>query len=312
MGSHSGAARRACSFVRRLARPLPHIAARAAGRQNRILPPAEKLRQLVFPFANYILPLDIVTACAVGTFLLGCLAKDRCRASPASVVALLLTALLFLAAPWAFKGTYFLDTRFVIMLGFLLFGALLPAGLPRTAALSAATAFTLLFGIRMAVVAFAWHGHGHDIAGLRRVIATVQPGTRVLVASVLPEEAPDYWQNVPLSRQLSQGIRLDRHLPALLLIERRAYWPFQFDNPSQQPMTTLPPYRELAERADLMPGYRALAVPAGSIFAALTNCCCWKRAASPTLRNSPRIDCGCWQVRTSPHCSASGRRPARC
>ena len=45
-------------------------------------------------------------------------------------MALLLTALLFLAAPWAFKGTYFLDTRFAIMLGFLLFGALLPAGLP--------------------------------------------------------------------------------------------------------------------------------------------------------------------------------------
>ena len=89
----------------------------------------------------------------------------------------------------------------------------------------------------------------------------MQPGTRVLVASVSPEEAPDYWQNAPLSRQLSLGIRLDRHLPALLLIERRAYWPFLFDNPSQQPMATLPPYRELAERADLMPGYRALAVP---------------------------------------------------
>ena len=87
------------------------------------------------------------------------------------------------------------------------------------------------------------------------------PARACCVASVLPEEAPDYWQNVPLSRQLSQGIRLDRHLPALLLIERRAYWPFLFDNPSQQPMTTLPPYRELAERADLMPGYRALAVP---------------------------------------------------
>jgi hypothetical protein len=227
-------------------------------------PPTDKARQLVLPFANYILPLDIVTACMVGTFLLACLAKHRCRASPGSVVALSLTALLFLAAPWAYKGTYFLDTRFVIMSGFLLFGALLPVALPRTAALSAATAFTLLLGIRMAVVAFAWQEHAHDIADLRRVIATVQPGTRVLVASVLPEEAPGYWQNVPYSRQLSQGIRLDRHLPALLLIERRAYWPFQFDNPSQQPMTTLPPYRELAERADLMPGYRALAAPGGA------------------------------------------------
>ena len=227
------------------------------------LPLTDKARQLVLPFANYILPLDIVTACMVGTFLLACLAKHRCRASPGSVVALLLTALLFLAAPWAYKGTYFLDTRFVIMLGFLLFGALLPAAPAahgrtcRGHRLHAAVRHP--HGCRRVRVA----GHGHDIADLRRVIATVQPGTRVLVASVLPEEAPDYWQNVPLSRQLSLGIRLDRHLPALLLIERRAYWPFQFDNPSQQPMTTLPPYRELAERADLMPGYRALAVPGG-------------------------------------------------
>ena len=67
-------------------------------------PLTDKARQLVLPFANYILPLDIVTACMVGTFLLACLAKHRCRASPASVVALLLTALLFLAAPWALQG----------------------------------------------------------------------------------------------------------------------------------------------------------------------------------------------------------------
>jgi len=121
----------------------------------------------------------------------------------------------------------------------------------------------VLFGIRMAVVAFAWHGHGHDIADLRAIIASVRPGTRVMTVPVLPEEAPGYWRNAPLSRQLSLGIPLDRHLPALLLIEHRAYWPFQFDNPSQQPMTTLPPYRELAERADMMRGYRTLAAPGG-------------------------------------------------
>ena len=38
------------------------------------------------------------------------------------------------------------------------------------------------------------------------------------------------------NRRLSNGMPLDDHLPALLLIERRAFWPFLFDNPSQQPM----------------------------------------------------------------------------
>ena len=60
---------------------------------------------------------------------------------------------------------------------------------------------------------------------------------------------------------LSNGTRTDSHLPALLLIERRAYWPFLFDNPSQQPVETLPPYRALADRAGSIADHGALAVP---------------------------------------------------
>jgi hypothetical protein len=228
--------------------------------KTEFLPLADKTWQLVFPFVNYVLPLDIATACAVGTFLVACIAKGRCRMTASSGLALLLVTGLYLAAPWAFKGTYFFDTRFAIMLGFLLFGAVLPAALPRAAAIVAGTAFTLLFAIRMAVVALAWHGHRHDVADMHAVIATVAPGARVFVASVSPEEAPDYWRDGLASRRLSTGIRTDYHLPALLLIERRAYWPFLFDNPSQQPVATLPPYRELAERAGSMVDHGALAV----------------------------------------------------
>ncbi len=239
-----------------LVSPLAPLADR-----TRFLSFADKATQLVFPFANYVLPLDVLTACAVGTFLLACLAKRRCRVSLAGGVGFVLTVLLFLATPWAFKGAYFLDSRFAIMAGFLLFGALLPTALPRVAARSAVVVVTLLLAVRTAVVAYAWDQHDRDVADLRTVIATVRPGERVLVASVTPQEAPDYWRNVPLSRRLSLGFRLDHHLPALLLIERRAYWPFLFDNPSQQPVTTLPPYRELAEHAGSILPHRALAEP---------------------------------------------------
>jgi hypothetical protein len=222
---------------------------------------AVKFRQLVLPFANYILPLDIATACIVGAFLLASFAKGWLRVSPIGNLPLLLTALLFLAAPFSFKGTYLLDTRFVILLGFLLFGAVLPTGLPRATAFAAVAAFALLFGVRMAIVGYAWHEHHRDIADLRTVIASVKPGSRVFVAAVTQKEAPRYWQNVPLSRRLSFGLQLDAHLPALLLIERGAYWPFLFDNPSQQPIATLPPYRDLAERAGSIADHRALTVP---------------------------------------------------
>jgi hypothetical protein len=89
----------------------------------------------------------------------------------------------------------------------------------------------------------------------------VEPGARVYVTSVSPEEAPAYWHDSPVSRQISYGIRVDYHLPALLLIEHRAFWPFLFDNPSQQPVETLPPYRELAKRAGSIADHNALAVP---------------------------------------------------
>jgi hypothetical protein len=223
--------------------------------------PIDKVRQLILPFANYVLPLDILTTCLMAGFLLACIATGRCRIAPASGAALALTTVGFLAAPWAFKGTYFLDTRFVILLGFLVFAAVLPVRLTRLAAISAACVFAVLFTIRMAVIGYAWHEHQHDLADLRAVIASVLPGARVMTVEVSPATAPSYWQRVPLSRMLSFGLRLDSHISALLLIEHRAYWPFLFDNPSQQPVDTRPPYKELAEQAGSVTSHLASTVP---------------------------------------------------
>ncbi|MBV8398933.1 MAG: hypothetical protein JOZ17_09350, partial [Acetobacteraceae bacterium] len=70
---------------------------------------------------------------------------------------------------------------------------------------------------------------------------------------------------------LSNGLPTDLHLPALLLIEQRAWWPSMFDNPSQQPIRKAPELEALADRlghtptlAELTPemtcGYDALLV----------------------------------------------------
>lgn len=216
-----------------------------------------KLRELVLPFANYLLPLDIATAGAVAGFLLICMASGRCRVSLGSGIALGLVALLFVASPNAVKGSYLFDTRFVVMLGFLLFGAMLPTAAPRTAA----AAFGLLFAVRMVVVGEAWTEQRQDLAELRATIASVQPGTRVFLTLASPKQAPRYWRDGPMSRILSLGLPLDYHLPALLLIEHRAFWPYLFDDPSQQPIETLPPYRELTQRTGGFVSHRALTEP---------------------------------------------------
>jgi hypothetical protein len=70
-----------------------------------------------------------------------------------------------------------------------------------------------------------------------------------MVADASPEEAPAYWKDDPHWQRLTDGITLGANLGALVLIEHRAWWPFEFDNLSQQPIRTLQPYRSLALRA---------------------------------------------------------------
>lgn len=215
-----------------LTSPLGHMAGEAT-----FLSPTEKLAQLLVPFEGYVLPLDIAT----GVIVVGVLLYGRARATLVSGATVALLAVLFLAAPFGFQGVAHLDTRFVVLLGFMLFGALLPR-VPR----GVGVALGGLFVARMAVLAWVWAGHATDLAELRAAIAPVPAGSTVFVTAVSPREAPAYWAQARAGRRLSGGLRLEVHMPALLVIERRAWWPFLFDNDSQQPVTTLEPYRGLA------------------------------------------------------------------
>ena len=81
----------------------------------------------------------------------------------------------------------------------------------------------------------------------------IQPGQAIYVATAGLAENPAYWHNNPNARLLADGARTDEHLGALVLIERRAYWPFEFDNPSQQPIETRPPHSALAAKVGNLP-----------------------------------------------------------
>ena len=201
------------------------------------LSPLAKINQMLVPFVNYTLACDIATAAVVVGLILF---RRQMPARGAFVLGL--TLALYIAAPFGFKGTFNLDTRFAIILGFLLFTCVAPR-VPRIAGLAIAA----LFVVRMGIVAEAWHAHARDIAELRAAIADVPPGSAVFVATA-PGPQP-----VRPGRVLSNGLRTDTHVPALLVIERQAWWPFLFDNPSQQPIETREPYRSLAERVGGMP-----------------------------------------------------------
>ena len=233
--------------------------------------PHEKLVQVASPFINYVFPLDIVTAVLIYGGVALAIAAGWFVLAPRAVVAALGLAILYVVLPFDLMSTSFLDTRVAIMLGFLLFAAVDPARLPRVASRVLVIGLTGLFAVRMGVLAQVWTEHRRDLSDLRDVIAAVPPGASVYVTNVPQEEAPAYWDAGPRSRRLSNTLRADYHLPALLLIERGAFWPGLFANPRQQPIRLQPAYAKLAELAHDIPPHAALVADPNTGSAALRN-----------------------------------------
>jgi hypothetical protein len=217
-----------------------------------------KLVQVASPFINYFFLFDAFTTLLVyGGVVLG-VAAGWFVLAPRAVVAAAALAILYVACPFNLMGTSFVDTRIAIMFGFLLFAAVDPAGLPRQARRVVAAGLVALFAVRMAVVADVWVEQRRDLADLRAVIAAVPPGALVYVTTVPREEAQTYWDTGPRSRMLSNILRTDYHLPALLLIERGAFWPLLFANPAQQPIRLRPAYERLAREEFEIPSHADL------------------------------------------------------
>ncbi len=212
-----------------------------------------KLLQIATTFVNYNWPLDMMTAAAAIVLPAICLLLRRGRVPGPAAVTTTLLLIAFLLTPYAWKGTYALDTRFAIMLSFMAFAGFVPSRWPPGFRRVAVAGLVLLFASRMALLMTAWAAHAVDLADLRTVLAPVQPEQTVYVAEAGLQEAPAYWSANPRWRLLSSGARTDEHLGALALIEHRAYWPFEFDNASQQPIETLEPYHSLAERVGSLP-----------------------------------------------------------
>ncbi len=228
------------------------------GGDAEFLPPQAKLAQLLSPFVNYSLTLDLITAVAALSLPVLCLllGKGRIPAPAALASGGLLFA--YVAAPYGWKGTYQLDARFAIMLGFMLFAGFVPVRWPVWLCRLVATGAVLLLVARIGLLTAAWAQHRSDLADLRQALAPVLPGQAVYVASAAPTDRAAYRARSPWSRRLSNDLQTDTHLGALALIERRAWWPFEFDIPSQQPIVTREPYRSMAERIGDMPDQAAL------------------------------------------------------
>ncbi len=215
-----------------------------------------KMVHVATVFVNYDGVVDGLTAALFAGFMVTCAATGRLRLPFAGALCLAMAAALYLVSPFSFKGTSFLDVRFAAMFGFAMFGLATPL-LPARAASLAVLAVLGVFAARTLVVAEIWRRHGAELTELREAIAPVRPGARVLLATVAESDAPDYWRHAR-GQRLSDGTRTDLHVAALLLIERHAFWPFLFAEPSQQPIRLLPPFDALAAATRNAPNARQL------------------------------------------------------
>lgn len=206
-------------------------------------PASQKLFAALILFTNYNMSLDLLSAWLCAAILLVCFMRRWCTVPFEGACATAVCLLLFLVLPNRYKGTFDLDIRFAVMAGFIFAASLRRAAMPRAMGWAVGGGFVLLLVVRIGVLSAAWHLWAGELAGFRRVIASVKPGDVVLTVST-PSVRPDQRIN---PRYLSEGTPTYDHLPALLLIEHRAWWPYMFAVPAQQPIELRPPFRALEE-----------------------------------------------------------------
>jgi hypothetical protein len=240
-----------------------------------------KAHSALMPVMNYLWPLDLATAALSVALFAVCLARRWCAIPLRAASGIVVLLALFIGLPAELKGTNDLDTRFIVMAAAMVPAALVPVAMPRRACCAIGLGFLLLFTVRMTVLVVVWHDWATYLTAFRSVIEPVQPGDVVLTVRLQRETEQNPWSSIATGRYLSDGTVVDAHLPALLVIEHRAWWPFLFDNLSQQPIQGRRPYRTLAWRIDGSPDPIALLAGDAPELRLVTHVLVWGRAPAP-------------------------------
>jgi hypothetical protein len=199
-----------------------------------------KSLQWLMPFMGYDRWATVATAIILCSLIV--LVWRRSQRAGGAALALAVLGGGYLAAPFAAAGGTFVDSRLPLMAALLLFAGLAPR-LSRRAGVAVGLAFALVIVGRSAHVATNWQGRARDLADLRASLAYVEPGSKILPART------DWPVNPPPrdGRILPNVAPLDEHLGSIAVIERHAFWPLLFADPSQQPLRVRPPYARIAQ-----------------------------------------------------------------
>jgi hypothetical protein len=147
--------------------------------------------------------------------------------------------------PFETRTATFVDVRFVVFLGFLVFCPFTPRELPRSIIMTISMSLISLCLLRTGVAARVWYDQRQDLADLRQACKPIEPGSRVLVVTVQGPGAdklmaggdPALQPEAPPGRFLSViGTPTYWYIAALVTIERHAFWPLLFSSDNKQPL----------------------------------------------------------------------------
>ena len=210
-----------------------------------------KLWGLFIPFMTTSKTLTLVTAFAVFSLLI--LRWRQSLFAPGTRPALIVLAVLYVVAPVTFKGGTLIDIRLSLMMGLLLFAGIDPQLTASWRKWGMATV-AFLVALRSLTTGLAWYDHRRDLADLRATLARIPAGALVLSGWGANAET----DAAAPARNLPDVARLDGHLGALMVIERKAFWPHLFADPSQQPLALRPPFDRIADPFGDPPAWKQL------------------------------------------------------
>ena len=217
-----------------------------------------KMWSLLVPFLDYSVVFDLIVIAPVAACLIYCLLRRKISVSRPGLLAIAILIVAYVLLPVRMKGVWWVDTRMVAMLGFLVFAVFLPRGLTQRQQ----NVFAVLFGIfllaKTVFITGVWIDSQRDVDDVRQVIAQVEPGRRVLDVDVTQEDDPAWYAAMPIGRRIPHLNPTYWHLASVVLLDRHAFWPSIFAIDTQQPIRVQEPYTATLGRGAAPPDYKLL------------------------------------------------------
>ena len=209
----------------------PHAAAALT------LPRLDRKPDLLFSvFDNYSRPFDVACFVVLLAAGIGAFVRGRLTVVVAAVWPLLLIGIVYLALPSTLFTGEGADHRLPLVLFLVLAAATRPQGWSRRQVGAVVTALAALFVVRMVVIEKVWleaaQTYRQDVAILTRLPAGARVAVAAPASAVRVSAAPEY------------------HFPVLAILLRQAFVPTLFAFPTQQPVSVLPDWQELAAASD--------------------------------------------------------------